>query len=271
MWPNTSVMEPNVSGETNPAEGVQEPKRRVRWIWAMAVGVLLIAAAATAWSLRGPDSDSLEVQELWTNEDAGVILATEWGSASPTRVTGTSLDQDLVVGDSAGWLWDNTVPDQDMGFEFVDITGSKKVSLNFTFIPDCALTDVWEEVDVSIHTDSGVQHATVTTPELPDLVAEWCALPMQVEVGSGSASANWCRVEREYNFTNPLGKAATVRLSTPGWQMEDLVFDEGQYEATALVTSDTACSLPRNRKTFVVEYEDGSESTVTGPNPTKDM
>ncbi len=215
------------------------------------------------------DSDSLKVQELWTNDDAGVVLFTEWGSSTPTRVTGTSLDQDLVVGDSTGFLWDNTVSDPDVGFEFVDISGSKKVSLNFTFVPDCALTDVWEAVNVTIDTDSGQRHATVTTPELPDLVAQWCGLPMQVEVGSGSK--NRCEVEREYNFTNPRGRAATVRLSSPGWEMDDLVFEEGQYEASTLVASDTACSSPSGRKTFIVEYADGSDSTIIGPPPTKDM
>ena len=273
--PIVSELDRSRTASTRRLHGVGVP------IMAAAIAAVFVIAVVLASQVVNPSSSgppasndfglTLQLDSVASYKPYGVDLETELRSQSPIRVTGASMDSDLVSGDPSGELWDSTVPDPDVGFEYVDIGGRKPVSLNFGFLPRCDASVPWDEVALTIETDNGTRRATVSTPKLPEIVEEWCALPMQVRTGNGSASANWCEVERDFHFVNPSGEAATVRLSSSGWDAEPLTFAAGEYEAIMIVSSDRACDLPREPTEFTVDYADGRVVELKGPTPTQDM
>jgi hypothetical protein len=239
---------------------------------AVVLGVFFLAQNISPPS-SAPASDptkSIEVSALRLYPPYGIQFYTDLRSETPARITGTSLDPD-VMADFSGYLWDSTVPDPEVGFDFVNIDSSKKIGLNFTFLPRCDITGSWDQVTVSVESDQGDFSQSVSTPKLPQLVEEWCARPLEVNVGSGSASANWCEVERDFEITNHSGRAVTVELTTSGWTAEPLVLEAGDYEGTMVVTSDKACRLPRDPTEFTLTYSDGTTERISGPTPTKNM
>ncbi len=259
-----------------------KPRRGGSLIPLLAVGITAAVVLAIVLVTRDalPQSDDvpasnpgqqIQVDSVSIIRPSGIVLYTSLTSKTPMRVTGTSLDPEVVATRSEGYIWDNQAPDPDIGFDHVDISGSKRVSLIFTVLPRCADDTDWSQIDISVDTSDGAFTKPVEAPMLPDLVSEWCGSPMQVEAGSGSASQNWCEVTRDFDFTNPAARAATIRLTTPGWQAEPLTFKEGQIHGTMVIRSDQACDLPKDPTQLIVTYEDGSTETIRGPSPLQNL
>ena len=212
----------------------------------------------------------LVVRDLALALPWGIHFSADLTSDERTTVTGTSVDPDLVLDQAEGFIWDNT-SDTDMEPEFVTISRSKPVSLNLTLRPRCDLDVDWSRVPITVETDEGSFVMQAATPDLPRLAERWCASPMQVVPGSGSASADWCEVRREFDFINPGGRQATIKLEASEWEAEPLVLAEGQAQGTMVLTSDHACDLPKEKTQFTVVYGDGSSETITGPEPLHNM
>lgn len=240
---------------------------------AILVVTVVIARSDVGGLGNAPVSETgkhLVVRDLALALPWGIHLSADLTSDERTTVTGTSVDPDLVLDQAKGFIWDNT-SDTDMEPAFVTISGSRAVSLNLTLRPRCDLDVDWSRVPITVETDEGSFVMQAATPDLPRLAERWCASPMQVVPGSGSASADWCEVRREFDFINPGGRQATIKLEASEWEAEPLVLAEGQAQGTMVLTSDHACDLPKEKTQFTVVYGDGSSETITGPEPLHNM
>lgn len=200
----------------------------------------------------------------------GIYLRADLTSDTPTTITGASLDS-RTAESGEGDLWDPTLPDPDVGFDQVDLVPSKQMSVEFTFLPHCRQDVNWDQVTINAEATTGDFSQAIDTPGLADVVWEWCQAPIDVRAGSGSASANWCKVTRDLEFTNPSGRAVTITLASQGWTADSLVLKDGEYEGTMVIESDQACDLPDASTNFLATYSDGSTDRIRGPRPLQDM
>jgi hypothetical protein len=200
----------------------------------------------------------------------GILLRVYLTSDTPTTITDASLDSHTTESGD-GDLWDPTLPDPDVGFDHVDLVPSKQMSIEFTFLPHCGQDIDWDHVTINAEATTGQFSQAIATPGLADVVSDWCQAPIDVRTGSGHASANWCEVTRDFEFTNPSGRAVTITLATPGWTADPLVLSNGQYEGTMVIQSDQACDLPDTGTDFLATYSDGSTDQIRGPRPLQDM
>lgn len=223
---------------------------------------------------NAPASDptkNIQLHELWTNDFWGISIYFDVTSETPARLTATTLDKDVVAWHGEGYVWDPTLPDPDSGFKHVDVMDGKTVNVNFDFKPRCDTAINWDHLTVNVEADTGPFHQYVATPGLPEAVQKWCALPMSARTGNAHASADGCEVRTDFEFNNPSGQAATVTLTSNGWQADPLLLQEGDYQGTMVVHSNNACDIPHSKVKFSVQYADGTTDQITGPEPRENL